>query len=154
MKKQFLLLSLLLFALACEKVQESKLPNKENEINFCDLVEFPEKFETKVIQTKAIVLGYHTFIFYNNQCLEQDRILALEMNYESRRKIGEALNANKTKYKAEFLNNNFYAEITVLGILRENDEKETKVFHPKHKFFVKEIKNVDILAEEVFPPIK
>ena len=153
MKKHFLL-SLLFFALACEKVQEIKLPNKENEINFCALVEFSENFETKVIQTKAIVLGYHTFIFYNNQCLEQDRILALEMNYESRRKISEALNADKTNYKAEFLNNNLYAEITVLGILRENDEKQTEVFHPKHKFFVKEIKNVSILAEEIFPTIK
>jgi hypothetical protein len=50
-----------------------------------------------------------------------------------------------------FLNNNLYAEITVLGELKENDEKETDVFHPKYKFFINEIKNVNILSEEIYP---
>jgi hypothetical protein len=151
MKKRILLLSLLLFALACEKTQETKISIDENEVNFCSLVDSPEKYKSKVIQTKAIVLGYHTFIFYSSQCLEQDKVLALKMSYESRHKIGEALNANKINYKTNFLNNNLYAEITVLGELKENDEKETDVFHPKYKFFVNEIKNVNILSEEIYP---
>jgi hypothetical protein len=151
MKKQILLLSFLLFALACEKTQENKLSINENEVNFCSFVDSPEKYKAKVIQTKGIVLGYHTFIFYSRQCLEQDKVLALEMDYESRHKIGEALYANKINYKTSFLNNNLYAEITVLGELKENDEKETDVFHPKYKFFVNEIKNVNILLEEIYP---
>ena len=151
MKKRILLLSLLLFALACEKAQENKLSINENEVNFCSLVDSPEKYKSKVIQTKAIVLGYHTFIFYNSQCLEQSKVLALKMSYESRHKIGEALYANKIKYKTSFLNNNLYAEITALGELKENDEKEPDMFHPKYKFFVNEIKNVNILSEEIYP---
>lgn len=153
MKKRILLLSLLIFALACEKAQENKLSINENEVNFCSLVDSPEKYKSKVIQTKAIVLGYHTFIFYNSQCLEQSKVLALEMSYESRRKIGEALNAKRINYKASFLNNNLYAEITVLGELKENHEKESFVwmFHPNYKFFVNEVKNVNILSEEIYP---
>jgi len=151
MKKQILLLSLLLFALACEKAQENKLLINENEVNFCSIVDSPEKYKSKVTQTKAIVLGYHTFIFYNSQCLEQSKVLALGMSYEARRKIVEALHANKINYKTGFLNNNLYAEITVFGELKENDEKETDVFHPKYKFFVNEVKNVNILSEEIYP---
>ncbi len=151
MKKQFLILSFLLFALACEKVQENKVIINENEINFCSLVDFPEQYESKIIQTKAIVLGFHTFIFYSGQCLEQDRVTALEMNYEFRTKLFEAIEANKVNYKTSFLNNNLYAEITVSGELKKNDENEPEVFHPKYKFFVNEIKNVNILPEEIFP---
>ncbi|MEJ7700144.1 MAG: hypothetical protein WKF71_10930 [Pyrinomonadaceae bacterium] len=54
-------------------------------------------------------------------------------------------------YKTSFLNNNLYAEITVSGELKKNDENEPEVFHPKYKFFVNEIKNVNILPEEIFP---
>ena len=151
MKKQILLISLLLFGLTCEKNRENKSSINENEVNFCSIVDSPEKYKAKVIQTKAIVLGFHTFIFYSSQCLERDKVLALEMNYESRQRIGEALNAKKINYKHSFLNNNFYAEITILGELKDNDEKETDVFHPKYKLFVNEIKNVTILSEEIFP---
>lgn len=35
--------------------------------------------------------------------------------------------------------------------MKENDEKELEVFHPRYKFFVNEIKNVNILSEEIFP---
>jgi hypothetical protein len=151
MKKRILLLSLLLFALACEKAQENKLSINENEVNFCLIVDSPEKYKSKVIQTNAIILGYHTFIFYNSQCLEQNKVLALEMSYESRRKILESMDARKINYKASILNNNIYAEVEVLGELKENDEKEIDMFHPKYKFFVNEIKNVKILSEEIFP---
>ncbi len=141
----------LLLCFACEKVPENKSLTNENQVNFCSLVDAPQKYESKIIQTKAIVLGYHTFIFYNSQCLEQSKVLALEMSYESRRKIGEALNAKRTNYKTSFLNNNLYAEIIVLGELKENDESLPEVFHPTYKFFVNEIKNVNVLSEEVFP---
>ncbi len=73
------------------------------------------------------------------------------MSYEARRKIFEAMDANKINYKTDFLNNNIYAEIEVSGELEVNDEKETEVFHPKYKFFVNEIKNVKLLSEEIFP---
>lgn len=151
MIKLFLILSLLLFASSCEKNQENKVTSSKNEINFCSLVSFPEKYESKIIQTKAVVLGFHTFIFYSGQCLEQDKSTALAVSYESRRKIFEVVDTNKTNYKTSFLNNNIYAEIEVLGELKENDEKELEVFHPRYKFFVNEIKNVNILSEEIFP---
>ena len=116
------------------------------------MIDYPKKYESKIIQTKAIVLGFHHFIFYNNQCLEQSKVTALEMNYESRRKLTEAIQANKVNYKTNFLNNNLYAEITVSGELRENNDKEELgEFHPKYKFFVNEINNVHILSEEIFP---
>jgi hypothetical protein len=73
------------------------------------------------------------------------------VSYESRRKIFEVVDTNKTNYKTSFLNNNIYAEIEVLGELKENDEKELEVFHPRYKFFVNEIKNVNILSEEILP---
>ena len=61
------------------------------------------------------------------------------------------INEKKVNYKTSFLNNNLYAEITVLGELKDNDEKEPDVFHPNYKFFVNEIKNVNILSEEIYP---
>lgn len=151
MKRQFLILSFLLLTIACKNVQETELPLNENEVKFCSIVDAPETYKSKVIQTKAIVLGYHTFIFYNSECLEQEKVLALGMTYESRRKILESMNARKINYKASFLNNNIYAEIEVSGELKENDEKIIDMFHPKYKFFVNEIKNVNILSEEIFP---
>ncbi len=66
MKKQFLILSLLLFALACEKVQENEVVVSESEVNFCALLDAPEEYKSESIQTKAIVLDYHQFIFYNS----------------------------------------------------------------------------------------
>jgi hypothetical protein len=140
------------FCFACKKTEENKLISNENEINFCSLVEIPQKYNSRIIQTKAIVLGYHTFIFYNSQCLEEPKVLALEVNYESRSRIIQTINADKRKYKADFLNNNLYAEIIVLGEIKQNDEKkEAKVFHPEYKFFVNEIKEVNILSEEIYP---
>jgi hypothetical protein len=74
------------------------------------------------------------------------------MNSDSRRKIFDVLNLKKIKYRTSFLNNNVYAEIIVSGELKvNNDEKETEVFYPKYKFFVNEIKHVNILSEEIFP---
>ena len=114
-----------------------------------------QKYKSSVIQTKAIVLGYHTFIFYSDKCLEQERVLALEMSYESRQKIGEARNANKVKYKTDLLNSNLYSEITVLGELKENTEENAlEPHHLKYKFFVKEIKEINILTEEIYPSEK
>lgn len=137
--------------IACEKEQDKKLSNK-NEVNFCSLVDSPEEYESKIFQTKAYVLGFHNFIFYSDQCLEQSKVIALEMNYESRHKLIDAISANKINYKTSFLNNNLYAEVMVLGELKENDEKEEpEVFHPKYKFFVNKIENVNIPSEEVFP---
>lgn len=151
MTKRILLLILLLFIFACYKAQKNKLSINENEASFCTIVDSPEKYKSKVIQTKAIVLGYHTFIFYDSKCLERSKVLALEMSYETRIKIGEAINAKKTNYKTSFLNNNLYAEITVLGELKENDESAKEIFHPKYKLFVNEIKNITIPSEEIFP---
>ena len=163
MKKVFISLFLCIFFLvgiACEKNQKNKLSANKNEVSFCNLFDTPEKYESKTVQTKAIVLGFHSFIFYSGQCLELDKVLALEMNYESRRKLIEAIKSKKVNYSKDFLNNNLYAEITVLGELKENDKKEPEVFdpqnkifvfHPKYKFFVNEIKNVNILSEEIFP---
>lgn len=151
MKKIIPLLTLLLIGLACEKSYENKIVNNDNEANFCSIFNSPERYESKVFQTKAIVLGFHTFIFYNSQCLEQNKVLALEMSYESRQKIGEVISSNKINYKTDFLNNNFYAEINVLGELKKNDENEKDVFRPKYKFFVNEIKDISILSEEIYP---
>jgi hypothetical protein len=153
MNKFFLIISLcicVLFNATCEN--KKMLSAFEKEENFCSLVASPEKFESKFIQTKAIVLGYHAFIFYNGQCLESDKILALEMNYNSRKKLIETINSKKVNYSKSFLNNNLYAEITVSGKMEKYDgEEETLVFHPKYKFFVSEIKEVNILSEEIFP---
>lgn len=133
--------------LSCIKTTEI-----DNEIEFCSLIDSPQKYQSKPIQTKAIVLGYHTFIFYSDKCLEQEKIIALEMSYESRQKIGKAINTNNIDYKTSFLNNNLYAEITVLGKLKENiKENPLEIYHPKYKFVVKEIKEVNILTEEIYP---
>ena len=160
MKKVSLSLFLCIFLLyvACERGQENKLSTNKNEVSFCSLVDFPEKYESKTFQTKAIVLGFHSFIFYSGQCLELDKVLALEMSYESRRKLIEAIKSKKVNYSKDFLNNNLYAEITVSGEIRKNDgveephvlRPEYKVFRPKYKFFVSEIEVVNILSEEIF----
>lgn len=155
--KIHLILGLLLFVLfslnmACEKVYDENLSNIKDEINFCSLVNLPEEYESKIIKTKAYILGFHKFIFYSDQCLEQNKVIALEMNYESRHKLVDAISANKINYKTDFLNNNLYAEITVSGELKENDdEEEPEVFHPKYKFFANKIEKVNIPSEEIFP---
>lgn len=158
MVKEFLLSIFLLFSLtlcfACKKTEEIKMISEENEIDFCSLVETPQKFKSKLIQTKGIVLGFHSFIFYSSHCLEQEKILALQMDYESHKKLNETIISNKLNYKTSFLNSNLYAEVSVVGELKENDENEFEVFHPKYKFFVKTIKLVNIISEEVFPTKK
>lgn len=160
-KRLYLLLFLFLFLSfnsACAKVEESNLPINETGVNFCELVAAPQRYQSKIIQTKAIVLGYHTFIFYSGQCLTNEKVAALEMDYEQRHKLGEAIAANKINYKTNFLNSNLYAEITVSGELKENNEIETdfyqsdvEIFRPKYKFFVSRIENINILAEEIYP---
>ncbi len=155
---QILILFIILpFYFACQTFKEVKTVNVINKsvVDFCVLANTPQNYQSGTIQTKGIVLGYHTFIFYSDKCLEQEKVIALEMSYESRQKIGEARNANKINYKKDFLNNNLYAEITVLGELKENDESEqSEVFRPKYKFFVKEIKEVSILSKEIYPSEK
>lgn len=142
----------LLFKVACENEQQNKLPSDKSEIGFCSLLDFPEKYKSKPIQIKGIVVGFHTFIFYNKECLEQNKVIALEMNYESRKKLIESIKANNINYKTNFLNHNLYGKITAQGELKENNEQEeAEVFRPKYKFFVNEIKIVNILSEEIFP---
>ena len=154
MKRQFLIISFLLIATACEKVQESEIAVVKDQVDFCSMLEAPERYKSANIQTKAIALGYHQFIFYNSQCLATEKITALEMSYESRHKILETVEANKINYRTSFLNSNIYAEIEVLGELKENDnKKEPEIFNPKYKFFVNEIKNVNILSKEIFPEL-
>lgn len=152
MKRQLLIISLLLIVAACENVQESEIAVVKDRVDFCSMLDAPKKYKSANIQVKAIVLGYHQFIFYNSRCLETEKITALEMSNESRRKILDAIESNKINYRTSFLNNNVYAEIEVLGELKENDDKKkSEIFHPKYKFFVNEILNVTILSEEVFP---
>ena len=116
------------------------------------MLDSPQKYKARIIQTKAIVLGYHGFIFYSGECLDENKIIALEMSYEARHKMSEAIIDGRRNYKSNYLNGNLYAEITVLGELRENNEKqEEQVFRPKYKFFVTEIKNVSVLSEEILP---
>lgn len=154
MKKQILLLIFLCFALACGEDQKTATSLEESEVGLCSIIDSPESYKSRVIQTTGIVLGFHTFILYNSQCLQQDKVLALGMNYESRQKLAEALNPKRINYKTSFINNNLYAELTVLGYLMENDENESGVFHPKYKFFVNEVKNVNILSVEIYPSEK
>ncbi|MDQ3633350.1 MAG: hypothetical protein M3405_02415 [Acidobacteriota bacterium] len=152
---QILILFIILpFCFVCQTFKEVKTVNVINKsvLDFCVLANAPQNYQSGIIQTKGIVLGYHKFIFYSDKCLEQEKVIALEMDYESRQKIGEARNANKINYKKSFLNNNLYAEITVLGELKDNVEKNPlEIYHPKYKFFVKEIKEVNILSEEIYP---
>lgn len=147
-----ILLIFLLFNVSCNKVQEKEVVESGNLVNFCSLAGSPEKYESKSIETKAIVLGYHSFIFYSGECIEQNKIIALDMSYESRYKILEAISLNKINYHTDYLNNNVYAEIFASGELKKNVEKEEEeVFHPKFKFFVNEIKDIKILTEEILP---
>ncbi|MEJ7700145.1 MAG: hypothetical protein WKF71_10935 [Pyrinomonadaceae bacterium] len=78
----------MLFALASEKVQENKVIINENEINFCSLVDFQKNTNQKLFKQKQLYWLSH-FHFYSDQCLEQDRVTALEMNYEFRTKLFE-----------------------------------------------------------------
>lgn len=153
MKLQFIIgLITLVLAFACDIKRENELPINKAEVNFCSLLDSPEQYKFKIIQTKAIVLGYHSLILYSGECLAENKIIALEVNYESFRKIGEAITANRKNYKTSFLNNNLYAEITILGELKVNDEEQEKqVFKPKYRFFVTETKSVNVLSEEIFP---
>jgi hypothetical protein len=145
LEKLFVILFVFL-CFSCEKTIDN------NKVSFCSLIETPQKYQAKIIQTKAITLGYHTFIFYSHKCLEQEKVIALEMSNKARQKISEAILAKRFDYKTDFLNSNLYAEITVLGELKENDEnKQSELFHPKYKFIVKEIKEVNILKEEIYP---
>ena len=159
-QKNFIKLFILLclsFNLSCQKLPKTKSISNEVTVNFCSLTDTSQEYELKIIQTKAIVLGYHDFIFYSQQCLEEEKVIALEMDYESRQKLIEAINVNKTDYKAEFLNHNLYAEIIALGELKLNDDKQREmpeVYHPKYKFFVKKINAVNTLSEEIFPTKK
>ncbi|MGI8669313.1 MAG: hypothetical protein ACR2J3_05615 [Aridibacter sp.] len=152
---QILLLFIILpFCFACQTSKEAKTVNLINKsaVDFCVLASTPQNYQSGIIQTKGIVLGYHTFIFYSGKCLVQEKVIALEMSYESRQKIGEARNADKINYKKSFLNNNLYAEITVLGELKKNvEENPLEIYHPKYKFFVSEIKEVNILSKEIYP---
>jgi hypothetical protein len=145
---------ILLLCFACQKSKEIKSLNviDKDVVDFCVLANAPQSYQSKIIQTKAIVLGYHTFIFYSNKCLEHEKVIAIEMSYKDRQKIGEAkLNKNKT-YQKDFLNNNLYAEITVSGAIKENlEETELEIYHPKYKFVVKEIKEINILTKEIYP---
>jgi hypothetical protein len=169
MKQQLIISSFVLFflsfTLACQKVQENKLPITENEVDFCSLFNSPEKYESKIIQTKAIVLGYHDFIFYSSQCLNVDKVMSLEINYDMRKVISEA-NSHKGIYKNDLFAHNIYAEITASGELTKNNaenyalpqvvetnaKSKEKVFKPKYRFLVTELKDVKVLSKEIMPP--
>lgn len=156
MKRQFVIgLITLVLSFACKTTQENKLPIDKDEVNFCSMLDSPEEYKSRIIQTKAIVLGYHSLILYSGECLVENKIIALDVNYESFKKIGEAITANRKNYPTSYLNNNLYAEITISGELKENDEKqENLVFKPKYKFFVTDVKSVNVLSEEIFPSEK
>ncbi len=156
MKLQFIIgLITLVLSFACETKQENKLSINKNEVSFCSMLDSPEQYKSRITQTKAIVLGYHSLILYSGECLAENKIIALDMDYESFKKMGEAIIANRKNYKTSFLNNNLYAEITISGELKENEEKqEEQVFKPKYKFFVTEVKSVNALSEEIFPDEK
>ena len=144
MKRIFviLLLTISLSGFSCrnnEEISNKKVENS-NEVAFCDLMANPENYKSKIIQTKAVIRGYHSFILYNENCCEVEKVVnAQGIDFEGRRKLFEKI---KEKFP-EWNKSDVSGEITVLGKLENNDIKPIYPFEkmPRYKFTILEVKN-------------
>lgn len=144
MKKIFVILLLMisLFGFNCgdgEKISNKKVENS-NEVDFCALMINPESYKSKVIQTKAVIRGYHSFILYNESCCEVDKVVnAQGIDFEKRRKMFEKIN----EIYSGNAKSDVSGEVVVLVKLEDNDIKPSYSGDtmPKYKFTILEIKS-------------
>lgn len=116
------LIGVLLFGFGCDNGEKNLSPRAESskEVDFCVLMADPEAYKSKLIQTKAIIRGYHDFILYDENCCELEKVVKAQgIGFEERRRLFEKIkevypNWNKSDVKGE---------ITVLGRLEVNDIK-------------------------------
>jgi hypothetical protein len=142
MKKIFIILPLVisLFGFSCrndEKISNKKAGNS-NEVDFCALMANPESYKSKIVQTKAIIRGYHGFILYSENCCEVKKVVnAQGIGFEGRRKLFEKIN----RIYPEWNKSDVSGEIIVSGKLEDNDIKPSNFFErmPQYKFTILEV---------------
>lgn len=134
-----LLLIISLFDFSCGESEKS--PNKvenSNEVDFCTLITNPESYKSKVIQTRAVIRGYHSYILYNENRCEVEKVAnAQGIDFKGRRKLFEKIN----EIYPEWNRSDVSGEISVLGKLEDNDIKPAYSFErmPQYKFTILEI---------------
>lgn len=144
MKKIFVILLLIISSFGFNCSDGEKIPNKKtensNEVDFCALLTNPERYKSKIIQTKAVIRGYHSFILYNENCCEVEKVVnAQGIGFEGRRKLFEKIN----QIYPEWNKSDVSGEIVVSGKLEDNDIKPAYSFErmPQYKFTILEVKD-------------
>ena len=101
-----------------------------NDVEFCAVLANPENYKAKILQIKAVIRGYHSYILYNENCCAVDKVVnAQGIDYEMRRKMAEKIN----EVYAGNAKSDFSGEITIWGKLEDND---IKPIYPKQPFKV------------------
>ena len=150
MKQILLFLLILMITISCT-TNDSVSQNEETP--FCKLIASPNDYFSKTIRIKAIVLGYHRFIAYQQECNSSDSIIEVDLDFNQRGQIIETLRDKPTQYSSSTLKGNLYSEIEMVGVLSRNDiqPKDEKEITLKYRFSVVKILSISVLDKEILP---
>jgi hypothetical protein len=149
-----LLIAVFLFFLSSCVHQSSHEPIHEQPNSFCGVLSQPEAFLEKEIRVEGLLLGYHFIIFYHPDCLDETKVVALDIDSETRGLISEEISKAGGSFQTRSLGNNLYARVEIVGLFAVNDIFwQEGVSKPKFKIKVQELLNVSVPFEEIPPPL-
>jgi hypothetical protein len=128
----------------------------------CELIQNPDRYYSKTIRVRGVLLGYHELALYDPACKGVDKYIRADFDSASRRKLVKGiadLNGAGSK------EGNFWAEVVLAGRLEkvneadvnENKPESQKVNHQyiKYRFrlVVLDVEQVSALAPDMtWPP--
>lgn len=114
----------------------------------------PGEFLEKEVRVEGLLLGYHFIIFYHPDCLDETKVVALDLDPETRGLIFEEISKAGGSFQTRSLGNNLYARVEIVGLFAVNDIFwQEGVSKPKYKIKLKELLSVALPLEEIPPPL-
>lgn len=148
----FIFLVLLVFV-NCSNFEEN-IDNRVENVKFCDLFNNINDYKFKTVETKAIMLGFHDFILYDENCFDAEHTVSLEFSKISRQQL---IQIAETLGEKIYYNHNLYGQIKFIGKLSENENSGSNIESDPHKqefpykFTVIEVKELSPLEKKILP---
>jgi hypothetical protein len=92
--------------------QNSSAAVADPPLSFCDLVQNAERFNSKVVRVRAILIGYHEIALYDSSCGSDIKYIRADFDADSRQQLIKAIDSLNG---AGFRNGNFWANFVLSG---------------------------------------
>ena len=84
----------------------------DSSLSFCDLVQNTERFNSKVVRIRAILIGYHEIVLYDPSCGSDIKYIRADFDVDSRQQLIKAIDSLNG---AGSRNGNFWADVVLSG---------------------------------------